>query len=135
MSVDHSIAMLARAMPFAVLIGLELDTATAQEVRGRMPYDPGHCTVGGVLHGGALMAFADSLGGICAYLNLPAGASTATLESKSNFFRAVRGGVVHGVCQPLHVGGSSIVVQTDLRDDGGRRVAQVTQTQAVLGAA
>lgn len=134
MSIDPQLAALAEAMPFAVLIGVELDAASPEEVRGRMPYDPARCTVGGALHGGAMMAFADSLGGICAYLNLPPGASTATLESKTNFFRAVRAGVVHGVCQPLHVGGSSIVVQTDLRDDTGRRVAQVTQTQAVLGA-
>jgi 1,4-dihydroxy-2-naphthoyl-CoA hydrolase len=79
------------------------------------------------------MAFADTLGGVCAFLNLPEGAtSTATVESKTNFFRAVREGRVEGVTRPLHVGRTLIVVQTDLRDDDQRRVAQVTQTQAVL---
>jgi len=78
------------------------------------------------------MGFADTLGGVCAFLNLPQGANTATVESKTNFFRAVRAGTVTGVTRPLHVGRTFIVVQTDLTDDEGRRVAQVTQTQAVL---
>jgi len=84
-----------------------------------------------VLHGGALMTFADSVGAICAFLNLPPAATTSTIESKTNFFRAVRSGTVHAVTRPLHVGGSTVVVQTNLRDDAGRLVAQVTQTQAV----
>jgi 1,4-dihydroxy-2-naphthoyl-CoA hydrolase len=88
--------------------------------------------VGGVLHGGVLMALADTLGACCAVLNLPAGATTSTIESKTNFFRAVRGGIVEAVSRPLHVGRTTIVVQTDLSDEQGRRVAQVTQTQAVL---
>jgi len=78
------------------------------------------------------MSFADSLGALCAFLNLPERATTATIESKTNFFRGVRGGTVEGVSRPLHVGRTTIVVQTDLFDGGGRRVAQVTQTQAVL---
>ena len=86
----------------------------------------------GILHGGVLMAMADSLGGICAFLNLPPGAQTATTSSATVFTRAVRSGEVTGVTRPLHVGRSVIVVQTDLTDDAGRRVAQVTQTQAVL---
>ena len=84
------------------------------------------------MHGGALMTLADSLGAICAYLNLPEGARTATIESKTNFFRGVREGHVDGVARPLHVGRSSIVVQTELADAGGRPVAVVIQTQAVL---
>ncbi|MGI5162861.1 PaaI family thioesterase [Spirillospora sp. CA-253888] len=84
------------------------------------------------LHGGALMALADSLGATCAFANLPDGASTTTLESKTNFFHAVRAGHVRGTARPLHVGRTSIVVQTDLYDAEGRRVAQVTQTRAVL---
>jgi uncharacterized protein (TIGR00369 family) len=84
------------------------------------------------MHGGALMALADSLGAACAFLNLPAGSSTTTLESKTNFMRAVREGEARGVARPLHVGRRFIVVQTDLYDDQDRRVAQVTQTQAVL---
>jgi len=79
------------------------------------------------------MSLADSLGGACAFLNMPAGATTATIESKTNFFRAVREGRVSGVARPLHVGRSFVVVQTDLRDASGKAVALVTQTQAVLG--
>jgi len=121
-------------MPFATALGIELDAAGAEEVRGRLAWAPERCTAGGLLHGGALMAFADSLGGICAYLNLPDGAGTATISSNTAFMRAVRDGEVTGVARPLHAGRSVIVVQTDLTDDGGRRVAQVTQAQAVLNA-
>jgi uncharacterized protein (TIGR00369 family) len=119
-------------MPFAAGLGIVLDAAAPDEVRGRMPWAPERCTTGGILHGGALMALADSLGGICAFLNLPPGALTATTSSATVFTRAVRSGEVTAVTRPLHVGRSTIVVQTDLTDDAGRRVAQVTQTQAVL---
>jgi len=119
-------------MPFAVAIGVELESATADEVRGGMPFDPERCTIGGILHGGALMALADSVGAICAFLNLPEGASTSTIESKTNFFRGVSSGRVHVVSRPLHVGRRTIVIENDLRDDDGRRVALVLQTQAVL---
>jgi 1,4-dihydroxy-2-naphthoyl-CoA hydrolase len=127
-----SLEQLIAAMPFAASLGVTLDAAAPHEVTGRLAWDAGRCTVGGVLHGGALMSFADSLGAICAFLNLPEGAGTATIESKTNLFRAVRDGEVRGVCRPLHVGRSTIVVQTDLLDDADRRVAQVTQTQSVL---
>jgi uncharacterized protein (TIGR00369 family) len=120
-------------MPFAAGLGVSLDAAARDEVRGRMGWAPERCTVGGVLHGGALMAFADSLGGVCAFLNLPEGAGTATISSATNMLRAVREGEVRGVARPLHVGRTVIVVQTDLRDDRDRLVAQVTQSQAVLG--
>jgi uncharacterized protein (TIGR00369 family) len=119
-------------MPFAAGLGIVLDAAAPDEVRGRMAWAPERCTSGGILHGGALMALADSLGGICAFLNLPPGALTATTSSATVFTRAVRSGEVTAVTRPLHVGRSVIVVQTDLTDDAGRRVAQVTQTQAVL---
>lgn len=121
------------AMPFGALLGVEVDEASAEEVRGGLQWVADRCTAGGILHGGALMGLADSLGGLCAYLNLPDGASgTATVESKTNFFRGVREGRVTGVARALHVGRTFIVVQTDLRDDQGRHVAQVTQTQAIL---
>ena len=123
---------LAMAMPFAVALGIDVTTATAEEVRGRMAWAPERCTTAGVLHGGALITLADTLGAICAFLNLPPGAGTSTIESKTNFFAAVRSGHVEGVTHPLHVGRRTIVVQTDVRDGSGRRVAQVTQTQAVL---
>jgi 1,4-dihydroxy-2-naphthoyl-CoA hydrolase len=120
------------AVPFAGQLGVELAAATPEEVRGTMPWRAELCTVDGVLHGGALMSFADTLGAVCAFLNLPEGATTTTVESKTNFFRAVRGGGVSGVTRPLHAGRRFIVVQTDLRDDEQRLVAQTTQTQAVL---
>jgi uncharacterized protein (TIGR00369 family) len=124
---------LAEIAPLAGTLGIELTHAEAEEVRGGMDWAPEKCTANGVLHGGALMAFADTLGGVCAFLNLPEGATTtATVESKTNFFRAVREGRVEAVTRPLHVGRSFIVVQTDLLDGEQRRVAQVTQTQAVL---
>ena len=121
------------AMPFAALVGVEVAAAAPEEVRGTLDWAADRCTAGGILHGGALMTLADSVGGLCAYLNLPEGATgTATVESKTNFFRPVRGGGVTATARPLHVGRTLIVVQTDLRDDEGRFVAQVTQTQAVL---
>jgi 1,4-dihydroxy-2-naphthoyl-CoA hydrolase len=122
------------AMPFAREIGIALDAAEPAEVRGRLPWAAERCTAGGVLHGGALMALADSLGGVCAFLNLPSGAGTATTSSATVFLRGVREGEVVGVARPLHVGRTTIAVQTDLCDDGGRLVAQVTQSQAVLHA-
>ena len=123
---------LASVVPFAAVLGIEVESAAADEVRGRMPWAPERCTTDGVLHGGALMAFADTLGAVCAFLNLEPGKTTTTVESKTNFFRAVREGHVVGTAKPLHAGRSFIVVQTDLADADGKRVAQVTQTQAVL---
>ena len=125
-------AWVQEAMPFARLIGVRLVAAAPEEVRGRLDWAPDRCTTASVLHGGALMAFADTLGAVCAFLNVRPGEGTSTIESKTNFFRAVRSGTVEAVTRPLHVGRTTVVVQTDLLDDQGRRVAQVTQTQAVL---
>ena len=77
-------------IPFAAQLAMQVSAADAAEVHGSMPWSPNRCTAEGVLHGGALMAFADTLAALCAYLNLPEGAGTATVESKTNFFRAVR---------------------------------------------
>jgi 1,4-dihydroxy-2-naphthoyl-CoA hydrolase len=120
------------AVPFAGELGIELVAAAPEEVRGSMRWAPQFCTVAGVLHGGALMSFADTLGAICAFLNLPDETTTTTVESKTNFFRAVRGGRVTGASRPLHAGRRFIVVQTNLVDDEERLVAQTTQTQALL---
>ncbi|MEU8970674.1 PaaI family thioesterase [Streptomyces monashensis] len=126
-------AGLLAAMPFAAGLGIELREATAERVVGALAWSPQLCTAGGVLHGGALMALADSVGAVCAYLNLPEGASgTSTVESKTNFLRAVTSGHVHATARPLHLGGTLLVVQTDLRDDRDRLVGQTTQTQIVL---
>src|SRR3954470_1061482 len=119
------------AMPFANLLGVELTAASPTEVRATMAWAEKRCTSGGVLHGGALMGLADSLGGICAFFNLPEGASTATISSSTNLLRAVRDGEVTGTCRPVNVGRSVIVVRTEVVDAAGRPVAQTTQAQAV----
>jgi 1,4-dihydroxy-2-naphthoyl-CoA hydrolase len=120
-------------IPFAVTLGIEVVSAKPEEVVGRLAWREELCTTGGVLHGGALMSLADNLGAVCAFLNLPAGAGTATISSSTNFMRAVREGHVTGTTRPLRVGRSVIVVQTDMRDDAGELVAQTTQAQAVIG--
>lgn len=129
---DAIIERLAELVPFAGELGITLDAAAPEEVRGRMPWAPEHCTSAGVLHGGALMAFADTLGAVCASLNIPEGALTTTIESKTNFFRAVTDGEVLAIARPLHVGRRTVVVQTDMQRDDGKRVALLTQTQAVI---
>ncbi len=98
-----------------------------------MDWDAETCTVGGAMHGGALMALADAAGAMAAFLNLPEGAAgTTTIESKTNFLRAARGGTVHAVARPLHAGRSTVVVETELRLEDGKLVTKTTQTQAVL---
>jgi 1,4-dihydroxy-2-naphthoyl-CoA hydrolase len=127
-----ALAEFLKLMPFAQVLGLEIEAAAPEEVVGRMAWREEICTAGGVLHGGALMAMADTIGAVCAFLNLPSGAGTATISSSTNMLRAVRQGVVTGTARPLHAGRSVIAVRTDLADDQGRLVAQVTQAQAVL---
>ena len=126
-------ATLHRMMPFAATLGITVTCYTPEEVRVQIAWSPGLCTSGGGLHGGVLMALADSAGGACAFLNLPEAArATTTVESKTNFLRAVRGGTVEAVARPIHVGRTIIVVETDVRDGDDRRVALVTQSQLVL---
>jgi uncharacterized protein (TIGR00369 family) len=123
----------AAAMPFGALLGIEFVAAAPEEVRARLAWDASRCTAGGVMHGGALMGLADSAGGLLAFLNLPDGAQgTATIESKTNFFGAVRAGHVEARSRLLHRGRTTIVVETDLHDADDRHIARVTQTQAVL---
>ena len=119
-------------MPFSAVIGAEAVAASSDEVRARVAWDPVRCTAGGVMHGGLLMTLADTVGAWCAFLNLPEGAGTTTIESKTNFFRAVRDGAVEAIARPLHVGRRIVVVDTELRDGDDRLIARVTQTQAVL---
>jgi uncharacterized protein (TIGR00369 family) len=132
--VDEQLTQSVRAaMPYADTLGLEMLAASPDEVRARIAWEERLTTAAGILHGGVVMGVADAVGAYCAYLNLPEGSSsTATIESKTNFFAAVRGGTVEARSRPLHRGGRTIVVETDLYDEGGRHVARVTQTQAVL---
>lgn len=117
---EGELTALLGTMPYAVSLGVELEAASPAETRGHLHWAPERCTIGGALHGGALMSLADAVGAVCAYLNLPPGAAgTTTVESKTNFFRALREGTARAVARPLHTGRSFVVVQTDLYDDGG----------------
>src|SRR6185312_1428695 len=120
-------------MPFAVLMGLEIVEATKSRVVGRLTVREELCTGGDILHGGAYMAFADSLGAVAGFLNLPPGARTTTLESKTNFLGAARvGDTIAGESTPLHVGRRSSVWQTRITNADGRLLAVVTQTQMTI---
>jgi 1,4-dihydroxy-2-naphthoyl-CoA hydrolase len=119
-------------IPFARLVGIAVERAAPEEVVGTLDWSPDRCTTGGLLHGGAIMALADTVGAICAFQHLAPGTTTGTIESKTNFFRPLTRGRAHATARPLHIGRTFIVVQTDVVDDAGRRVAQVTQTQAVI---
>ena len=114
-------------------LGIELTSVSAESVVATLTVREGICTSGSILHGGAVMAFADTLGAVATVMNLPEGAGTTTLESKTNFFRAAPAGTtVTGTCTPLHRGRSTMVWQTRIEDAEQRLVALVTQTQMVL---
>ena len=124
---------LAALMPFGQLLGIEVVSADAECVVATLEWSPDLTTTGDLLHGGAIMALADTVGGIVAFLNLPDGAkATTTTSSATQFMAGVRSGTVTATGRPLHRGRTTIVVGTDLRNDDGRLVAHVTQTQLVL---
>ena len=131
---DHeATTALRELLPLAATLGIRAEVYTAETVVLSMDWAPSLCTAGGILHGGVIMALADSAGGACAVLNLPGDATgTATIESKTNFLGAVRSGVVTATSTPLHRGGTTIVVETAVRDAAGKLVAKVIQTQLVL---
>jgi 1,4-dihydroxy-2-naphthoyl-CoA hydrolase len=115
------------------LLGLELTEAGAEKVCGRLPVRPELCTLGGILHGGAVMAVADTLGAVGAFLNLPPNTRTTTLESKTNFLGAAPlDSIVLAECTPVHRGKTTSVWQTSLRSENGKLLALVTQTQLVI---
>lgn len=130
---DRALDELLAVIPFAAALGMELVSATSDEVIGRLEWREDLCTTGGAFNGGALMSLADNMGGMCAYLNLPPGAATATISSSTNFLRGVRKGYVTATSRPLRVGRSVIVVETEIRDDDDRLAAHTTQAQAVIG--
>ncbi len=128
---EPDLKSLSDLIPFAAAVGMELLEATPELVVSRLQWTPERCTTGGVMHGGALMALADNGGGVRAFLNLPEGAvGTATIESKTNFLRAVREGAVTASSRPLHVGRTMVIVETELVRDDDKLAAKVTQTQA-----
>jgi uncharacterized protein (TIGR00369 family) len=118
-------------VPLAGLLGIEVLEASPELVRGTLAWAPERCTAGGLMHGGALMTLADTCGAICAFLNLPEGATgTGTIESKTNFLRAVREGTVTCLSRPLHAGRTTIVLESELAREDGSLAAKVIQTQA-----
>ncbi|GHF44063.1 uncharacterized protein (TIGR00369 family) [Amycolatopsis bartoniae] len=126
-------ALFHQTMPFTERLGVEVLEHAPEVVRSRLAWEESLCTLGGVLHGGVLMSLADATAAVCAFLNLPDGAKgTTTIESKTNFLRAVRSGHATATSRPLHTGRTVVVVETEIRDDADKLVAKVTQTQAVL---
>ena len=125
---------IADVMPFSRLMGVEIERATSEGVRGRLEVTENLCTTGDMQHGGAVMAFADSLGAIGAFLTLPEGANgTTTIESTTKFLGAASlGATVIGEAEPIKIGRKLSVWQTRIRLDDGRDVALVTQTQLIL---
>ena len=122
----------AHAGTLAETLGIRFVEATKDRVLAELTHRAPLTTVGGALHGGTLMAFADTVGAAATFLNLPAGASTTTLESKTNFFAAGRGGTVRAEAIPLHRGRRTMVWQTRLTDESGRLLSLTIQTQMVL---
>ncbi len=122
---------------FPEKLGFTYVEASPDRLKAEMEVRDDLCTVPGIMHGGALMAFADTLGAVATVLNLPQGAAgTTTIESKTNFFAAARTGqTITAETTPLHRGKRTMVWQTRIKDPGGNLVALVTQTQMVLGGA
>jgi 1,4-dihydroxy-2-naphthoyl-CoA hydrolase len=120
-------------VPLAVTLGITADAAGPDEVVLSLDWASNLTTGGGVLHGGMVMALADTSGAVCAFFNLPEGAGgTTTIESKTNFFAATRSGTVKAHSRPLHVGKRIIVIETEIRGDNGKLAAKTIQSQAVL---
>lgn len=119
--------------PFADLLGIRIVSATAEKVVAEMVAGPLLINRNGVLHGGALMGLADNIGGTLAFLHLAEGHTTTTMESKTNFFRAVPAGdLVRAECVALHAGRKTLVAQTSLYRSDGKLAAMVTQTQFTI---
>lgn len=130
---DDATSSLHAAMPLCATLGMRAVSLDPGAVVLEVEWAPDRLTSGGILHGGVVMALADSAGGYCAFANLPEGATaTATIESKTNLLRAVRSGTIRATSRVLHSGGTTIVVETEVRDEQDRLVAKTTQTQAVL---
>ncbi len=124
-----------QAALFPGLLGIEFVEVTPERVLARLTVRPELCTVGDRLHGGAFMAFADTLGAVGTVVNLPRDAGTTTIESKTNFLGAApAGSVVTGESTPLHRGRTTMVWQTAIRNADGKLLAMITQTQMVLPA-
>ena len=134
MSITEKIQEIIKPL-FPGTMGMEIGEVTPERVVATMLVRPDLCTTGDILHGGAIMAFADTLGAIGTFANLPQGARTATIESKTNFLGAARVGTrVSGETTPFHRGKTTMVWQTLIKTESGKLCAVVTQTQMVLPA-
>lgn len=131
---DQAAAIQERIQPFfAGTLGIRVTSATKERVTAELLVRDELCTVPGVCHGGALMAFADQLGAVGTTLHLPPGAGTTTIESKTNFYRpGVAGTTLIAECLPVNLGRRLHTWQTNIRGADGKLIAQVTQTQMVL---
>jgi uncharacterized protein (TIGR00369 family) len=119
--------------PFAKLMGGKVTFVSLDKIVAELPVRDELGNRNGVMHGGAIMAFADNLGGAATFINLPKGAGTTTIESKTNFFAAIQpGDVARAECTPLHRGRSTMVWQTRITRGDGKLAALITQTQMVL---
>jgi 1,4-dihydroxy-2-naphthoyl-CoA hydrolase len=115
------------------LLGMEIVEAGPERVVGRMTVRADMCTVGGILHGGVYMAFADTLGAVATVVNMPTGSHTATIESKTNFIGGAKvGTTVTGTSKPFHKGKTTHVWQTEITGEDGKLLAVVSQTQIVM---
>jgi uncharacterized protein (TIGR00369 family) len=119
--------------PFADYLGIKVTHISKERVTGELPVRAELTTMPDIMHGGAIMAFADNIGAVATVANLPPDASTTTLESKTNFFAAIAvGDTARAECTPLHRGRTTMVWQTRITRNDGRLCAMVTQTQLVL---
>ena len=118
---------------FPGLMGVQLVEVTPEKVVAKMVVRPDLCTTRKSIHGGALMAFADTLGAVGTFVNLPKGAATTTIESKTNFIAgAAEGTTITGESTPFHRGRKTMVWQTQIRNEAGKLCAVVSQTQLVI---
>src|SRR5687768_490514 len=119
-------------MPLCAHMEMNLVRASPEEVVGSMEWSEATTTMGGAMHGGALMSLADTIGGVVAFLNLPEGAVTSTISTSTVFLRGLREGTLTATGRLIHKGRTTIVAETELTDAQGRPVARTTQTQSVL---
>lgn len=132
-TIDHSLTeFLHAAMPFAAVLDIQAVSGDKDAVVAQVTWSADKCTSNDIIHGGYFMAVADTAGAALAIYNLPEGAGTATIESKTNFLRGGPQGTYSVTSTPVHVGRTTIVVQTDITRADGKLVTRTTQTQAVL---
>ena len=127
---DEINTRLAGTLP--AILGIRIVEVTLDRVVAELPMRDDLFNGVGIAHGGTLMALADTAGAIATVINLPPGARTTTIESKTNFIAAARGGTLRAEATPLHRGRRTMVWQTRIFDETGRTISLTTQTQLVM---